>query len=513
MLKLRKSFTATLFICIGFAALFSTVSAQAGAKKTRRFIVYKKQTQALKFSTSNDSGTQSSQKSVLALENEETWRQELLNHQMDPDVEFIEEDVIMERFSNDTYFNDQWALDQLAASSLWTEFDQSSNIVVAVVDTGIVNNHPDLSHAILSGADFISDVGMANDGDGRDLNANDSGDWVSSSDSCYRGIFEPSSWHGTHVAGIIAAKKNNSQGVAGLFDNVKILPVRVLGKCGGFTSDIADAVRWAAGLPVSGMPINNNPAKVINLSLGAAGPCGRTMQEAVDAATIAGSVVVVAAGNDGRSLDTQSYSPANCAGVITVGATAANRDIPSYSNYSRSNNVDIYAPGGDDWYGGVISTYNNGDTGQGSSTYQELNGTSMATPYVAATVAFMMAVNPNLYPLQYADIIRQTASQRNSFNRNLSYQFLQPHAAVESAQTASPDDRFRYIPSEPIVSGGVGLFKPTSEDGGVGCGTVAIIGSDGGDGPGGPGQKASFLVGLILAAIMGMRPQRKSKKS
>lgn len=505
MLKLRMSFTVSVVACIGFVATLVPVSAQAGAKKPRRFIVYKKNQASIQFSTQSASSTSVAKKEVVEFEDEQTWRDDLLKQQKDPEVVHIEEDVVMQKFSDDTYFNDQWALDQLAAASLWNDFDRSTDVVVAVIDTGIAS-HPDLAHAVLPGADFISDSGMANDGDGRDTDATDSGDWVSSSDYCYQGIFEPSSWHGTHVSGIIAAKRNNSQGIAGLFDQVKILPVRVLGKCGGFTSDIADAVRWAAGLGVSGMPLNQNPAKVINLSLGAAGACGRTMQEAIDAAILAGSVVVVAAGNDNQNLDVQAYSPANCQGVVTVGATAANNDIPSYSNVGSF--VDIYAPGGDDWYGGVVSTYNNGDTSQSATTYEELSGTSMATPYVSATVAFMMAVNPSLYPLQYRHIIKQTSTQRSSWNKNMNFQFLQSYQAVEEAQSASADDRYKYIPSEPVVSGGVGLFRPTSEDGGVGCGSVAILGADGGDGPGGPGQKASFLLGLFFAALLGLRRQK-----
>jgi serine protease len=511
MLKLRKSFTNVKLTVLGLLVCLAAGDAYAGAKKSRRFIVYKKKSaySGVNFSTTGQEIVQVSQKQVVKL-NDSTWRSELSQHQKNPQVDHIEEDLIMKRLSNDTHFSDQWALSRLRATDIWNTYNTSSSVVVAVVDTGIVA-HEDLDHAVLPGADFISDSSMANDGDGRDTNANDPGDWVNSSDFCYRGINEDSSWHGTHVAGIIAAKRNNSQGIAGLNDSVKILPVRVLGRCGGFTSDIADAVRWSAGLPVSGMPLNQSPAKVINLSLGAPGTCGRTMQEAVDAAILAGSVVVVAAGNDNQDLDYQAYSPANCQGVITVGATNDNQDIPTYSN--TGSFVDVYAPGGDDWFGPVISTYNQGSRSPSGDSYDGLSGTSMATPYVAATVAMMMAVNPNLFPLQYRNIIKQTSEQKNSWNKNMSFQFLDAFDAIGSAQSAQPDDRYKYIPSEPIISGGVGLFKPSAEDGGVGCGTIAIIGADGGDGPGGPGQKPSFLLGLFIAGALGLKRPEKKKRS
>lgn len=514
MLKLRKSFTTVKLALLGLLVGLTARDAYAGAnKKPRRFIVYKKKSaySSVNYSTTGDEMVQVSRKQVVELNDDTTWRKELSKHQTNPQVEHIEEDLIMKRLSNDTYFSDQWALSRLRATDIWNTYNTSAQVVVAVVDTGIIKDHEDLSHAVLPGADFISDAGMGNDGDGRDSDASDPGDWVNSSDFCYQGRNEDSSWHGTHVAGIIAAKRNNNAGIAGLSDNVKILPVRVLGRCGGFTSDIADAVRWSAGLPVSGMALNQNPAKVINLSLGSPGTCGRTMQEAIDAAILAGSVVVVAAGNDNQDLDYQSYTPANCQGVITVGATNDNEDIPTYSNYGSF--VDVYAPGGDDWFGAVLSTYNQGSRSPSGDSYQGLNGTSMAAPYVAATVALMMAVNPNLYPLQYRNLIKQNSEQKTSWNKNMSFQFLDAFDSVGAAQAAQPDDRYKYIPSEPVISGGVGLFKPSTEDGGVGCGTIAIIGADGGDGPGGPGQKASFLLGLLIAAALGLRPPKSKKRS
>lgn len=513
MLRQNKSFKFIEIIVLGLL-IFSIASETLArvTKRPRRFIVFKKKSaySRVNRSTTGQEMVQVTSRQILELNDDSSWRKELRRHQTNPQVEHIEEDLIMKKFTNDPLYFDQWALPRLRASDIWNTYNTNSQVVVAVVDTGIIKEHEDLVHAVLPGADFISDIAIANDGDGRDSDASDPGDWINSSDFCYQGRNEDSSWHGTHVAGIIAAKKNNNKGIAGLSDNVKILPVRVLGRCGGFTSDIADAVRWAAGLPISGMPLNENPAKVINLSLGSPGSCGRTMQEAIDAAILAGAVIVVAAGNDNQSLDYQSYTPANCEGVITVGGTNDNEDIPTYSNYGSY--VDVYAPGGDDWFGGIVSTYNQGARSPSGDSYQGLSGTSMAAPYVAATVALMVAVNPNLYPLQYRNLIKQNAEQKVSWNKNIDFQFLDAFDSVGAAIMARPDDRYKYLPAEPVISGGIGLFRPSAEDGGIGCGTIAILSSDGGDGPGGPSQKVSFFLGLFIAILIGLRSLKTKKQ-
>lgn len=172
-----------------------------------------------------------------------------------------------------------------------------SGTVVAVIDTGITS-HADLNANILAGYDFISDATTARDGNGRDSNAADEGDWYAANE-CGAGIpAASSSWHGTHVAGTVAAVTNNTTGVAGTAYGAKVVPVRVLGKCGGSLSDIADAIVWASGGTVSGIPANANPAEVINMSLGGGGSCSTTMQNAINGAVSRGTTVVVAAGND-----------------------------------------------------------------------------------------------------------------------------------------------------------------------------------------------------------------------
>ena len=217
--------------------------------------------------------------------------------------------------------------------------------MVAVIDTGY-RPHADLTGRFVQGYDFIWDPEVANDGDGRDADARDPGDWITSADAAsvtFAGCpVENSSWHGTHVAGTIAANTNNGVGVAGVNWQAKILPVRVLGKCGGYTSDIVDGMRWAAGLTVSGVPANANPAKVLNISLGGSGTCSMAEQSAVNDINATGAVIVVAAGNS--DADAAAFTPSSCDGVIVVGATDKSGTRAYYSNYGSI--VDISAPGG-----------------------------------------------------------------------------------------------------------------------------------------------------------------------
>jgi serine protease len=214
-----------------------------------------------------------------------------------------------------------------------------------------------------------------------------------------------SSWHGTHVAGTIGAVTNNSQGVAGVNWQAKLLSVRVLGKCGGYTSDIVEGMRWAAGLPVPGVPNNPNPAKVLNLSLGGnINSCPDTYQSAINAVNAAGGIVVVAAGNSNSSA--AGFTPANCNGVITVGATNRSGVRARYSNYGSV--VDISAPGGDS-AGGVLSTANTGAQGPASDSYEYKQGTSMAAPHVAGVASLMLAINPTLNFTQTETILKLTA--------------------------------------------------------------------------------------------------------
>ena len=334
-----------------------------------------------------------------------------------PEIEYAEPDRILRPLltPNDPQYGSQWhyfgpyGIDAPAA---WDITTGSTDIVVAVIDTGI-RNHADLAGRTLPGYDFIGDVPTANDGDGRDADPSDPGDWVTSAEnSQVGGQFEgcgmsDSSWHGTHVAGTIGAASNNSFGVAGINWVSRILPVRVLGKCGGYTSDILDGMTWAAGLAVAGVPNNPNPAKVLNLSLGGSGACGTTQQAAINAIVAAGTTVVVAAGNS--NANASGFNPASCNNVIAVAATNPTGQRSYYSNFGAV--VDIAAPGGEMNAvptNGVLSTLNAGTTSPGADSYEYYQGTSMASPHVAGIASLVMSLIPTATPAQVSQIMRAT---------------------------------------------------------------------------------------------------------
>ncbi len=337
----------------------------------------------------------------------------------DPEVEYAEPDRLMHPLlvPNDPRYGEQWNFMGPSAGGVnmppaWDITTGAANITVAVIDTGALPGHPDLAGRYIGGYDFVSDSAVANDGDGRDADASDPGDWVTSAENAnpngpfYRCGVSNSSFHGTHVAGIVGAASNNGIGVAGINWVSKILPVRVLGKCGGFTSDIADGIRWAAGISVVGAPSNPNPARVLNLSLGGSGNCGSTYQNAINAALGANAVVVVAAGNS--NTDASQTAPANCSGVITVAATNYAGQRASYSNFGAS--VEIAAPGGGDGQA-ILSTLNSAALSPDPAGYNYVlyAGTSMATPHVAGIASLVLSVNPALTPAQVLAKIQTTA--------------------------------------------------------------------------------------------------------
>jgi len=328
----------------------------------------------------------------------------------DPSVEYAEPDRIMQTMftPNDPRYSEQWHYYEtnggLRLPAAWDKAT-GAGINVAVIDTGY-RPHADLSGQFVQGYDFISSATMANDGGGRDTDARDPGDAIIAGE-CGSGVpaqDQASSWHGTHVSGTIAALTNNGVGVAGVAYGAKIVPARVLGKCGGYTSDIADAIIWSSGGAVSGVPANANKARVINLSLGGAGACSSSMQSAINGARSRGTVVVVAAGNS--NTDASSANPANCAGVVTVAAVGRSGGRAPYSNYGSV--VDVAAPGGDS-NGAVLSTLNSGRTAPGSDSYAFYQGSSMATPHVAGVAALMLSKNANLTPDEVESKLKSTA--------------------------------------------------------------------------------------------------------
>lgn len=359
----------------------------------------------------------------------------------DADVEYAEADVKMYPLAvpNDSRYNEQWqyfeAIGGLNLPSAW-DTTQGLGAVVAVIDTGYLP-HADLAANILPGYDMISDPSIAQDGNARDADARDNGDWEPAG-GCYTGSpASNSSWHGTHVAGTIAAVSNNNFGVAGVAYRAKVLPVRVLGRCGGYMSDIADGIIWAAGGSVTGVPANANPAKVLNLSLGGSGSCSITTQNAINAARSLGATVVVAAGNE--NTDASNSNPANCTGVVAVAATNRNGGRAYYSNYGAV--VDVAAPGGDVTSGsanGILSTLNAGQTAPGADSYAFYQGTSMATPHVAGVAALLYAVKPTLTPDQIESILKSTARGFPATCGQCGSGIVDAAAAVAAAGGATP---------------------------------------------------------------------------
>lgn len=331
-----------------------------------------------------------------------------------PDVAWVEPDVLERRqlVPGDPGWASQWHLFepgfamgnfQPAAINMPQAWDitvgAGSPTVVAVVDSGVRFSHPDLAGRLLGGYDFVSELSVANDGGGRDTNPSDPGDWIEPADLAdplFAGCtLNDSSWHGTFIAGQIAAVPNDGYGVAGMHWDARVLPVRVSGKCGALVSDLIDGVRWAAGLPVAGVAANPTPARVINLSFGGSSPCTAAYQSMVDDVTAAGSLLVVAAGNNATAL----RRPADCSGVMAVASVRRDGAKADYSSFGA--NVALAAPGGTDDSGVanlLYSTYNAGTRGPGPNTHDYQQGTSFSAPLAAGVAALMLTVNPNLTP-------------------------------------------------------------------------------------------------------------------
>ncbi|MER6616890.1 S8 family peptidase [Streptomyces xantholiticus] len=338
----------------------------------------------------------------------------------DPDVAYVVQDTRMYATAvqpNDTEYSRQWDLfEATAGMNVPGAWDKATGegVKVAVIDTGYVA-HSDLAANVIAGYDFISDSFMANDGGGRDSNAADPGDWMNRGECGTDQFGQPvpardtnNSWHGTHVAGTIAATTGNSKGIAGIAYNATVQPVRVLGKCGGTTADIIDAITWASGGSVQGVPANPNPADVINMSLGGGGACDSGTQSAINGAVSRGTTVVVAAGNS--NANAANFNPASCSNVISVAASDREGNRAAYSNYGSV--VDITAPGGETSVSsanGIWSTLNTGTRSVGSENYVAYQGTSMAAPHIAGLAALMNQASPSMTPAQIESSIKTNA--------------------------------------------------------------------------------------------------------
>ena len=344
------------------------------------------------------------------------------------DVVYAQPDWIVQPLlePNDSLYAEQWhyrtngtgagqSPGGIGLPAAWDVTTGDPAVTVAVIDTGLLDDHADIAGSanLRPGYDMISDPARANDGDGRDASPYDAGDAVVAGECGAGRPARPSSWHGSHVAGTVGAgASDNGQGTAGVSWTSGVQAIRVLGKCGGATSDINDAIRWAAGLPVPGVPLNPTPSRIINMSLGAPVPCSASpsTQAAINDAAAAGVTVVVAAGND--AADASGSFPASCDNVIAVAAGDARGHLARYSNFGAV--VDIMAPGGDvqrddDGDGqpdGILSTVSGG--------YARYNGTSMATPHVAGAVALLLAHRPGLTAAELLTRLSDTALPRDS---------------------------------------------------------------------------------------------------
>lgn len=396
-----------------------------------------------------------------------------------------------------------------------------TGVTVAVVDTGY-RPHIDLAANIVQGYDFVSmdtdgSYLTANDGDGRDADAQDPGDWNPTT----RGAPEPcdaanSTWHGTRVAGIIGAVGNNGVGIIGIAYGATLLPVRVLGRCGGYVSDIAAGIQWAAGLPIPGTPANSHPAKVINVSIGSEGACGTTFQQAITAARNAGSVIVVATGNQGN---TTIDSPANCSGVIAVTAHTRLGDNADYANIGVGTHIS--APGGGFGSnsipgdgGSVYSTSNTGSTIPVADSYAaDSNGTSFAAPHVAGVAALLFQIRPTISPDAVLTYLQSNAraylpGTYCNGRTDCGSGMLDAFAAVAALQTAqgTPNNvpLLNAMSAQTVAAGGSLQFTATATDADGDRVTYSIVGLPAGasfDGNSGVFTWGYALPGLYTVTI------------
>jgi len=355
------------------------------------------------------------------------------------DIEYAEPNFIYQaqRVPDDEFYNLQWHYPAINLPQAWditTGTPASGDVIVAIIDTGVFLEHSDLSGKLTTGYDFISNPANSNDGDGIDASPDDPGDDTQIGNS---------SWHGTHVAGTVAANSNNNAGVAGVSWGARLMPLRVLGTQGGSTFDIAQAIRYASGLSNDSNTLPAQIADIINMSLGGPGN-SQTMQNTVNAARTAGVIVIAAAGNDSSST---LFYPASYNGVVSVSATDFQNSLAPYSNFG--SRIDVAAPGGDqsanlnnDSFGdGILSTLVETVNGNRTSSFVFYQGTSMASPHVAGIAALMRAVYPELTPDEFDSALMSGAltNEAGAPGRDdiFGYGIIDALKAVQEAQRLS----------------------------------------------------------------------------
>lgn len=358
-----------------------------------------------------------------------------------PGVRFASPDIQLQRTAvpapndgaysvNQASYMHTGAYASLRMQDVWEQTRGSSNVVIAVLDSGVLFDNPELKGRLLPGYDFVSNVtpptgtrengtvfdSGSNDGNGRDPDPSDPGDAPPPGFNCPDGS-TTSSWHGTTVASVAAAQSNNGQFLAGMDWNAKVLPVRVSGRCGIATSsDIVDAFYWATGSgrvdPTIG--VNPNPANVINLSFATdtplfGGGCAANDMVALaiaDARARNVSVVISAGNNSGGAVQ----YPANCAGTIAAGAAEQDGQLANYSAKGGSSNfLTLHAPGNSNGlYVGASNTGGSTPSANGSTAFL-FAGTSFSAPMVAGAISLLKAVRPSLTPSQIDTLLRNSA--------------------------------------------------------------------------------------------------------
>ncbi|MBI1944951.1 MAG: S8 family serine peptidase [Deltaproteobacteria bacterium] len=370
----------------------------------------------------------------------------------DPAVAAAAQDTWMRalRTPNDPGFDQMWHLTSIGAPAAWDRTTGISTQRVGIVDTGLVRAHEDVGTRAVAGYDFVSSTSSSTDGNGRDADYNDTGD------DCGGG----SSYHGTHVAGTIGARADNSTGIPGLNWNAGLVIGRALGACGGDIVDIGDAAMWMAGGNISGVTaIGANKVSVMNLSLGSDAGCSSYEQDMVDFVNQQGTIFVAAAGNSSGPVG----SPANCNGSIAVAAHGPQNSLTSYSSFGSE--VAIVAPGGDfssGEQGGVLSSI-----GPTSSGYAFNQGTSMASPHVAGAVSLMQALDATLTRAEIVSLLQANGEACSGCGSKVAMKLDATLAAIGGGTTPPPP------PPPPPTTGDDDLEENDAYDdakGGVACG-------------------------------------------